>query len=107
MVGAWFGATYRPTLRRGQMRLGPPSVGRRARSGTRILRGYVGGSETVRNGAGGGARLPSSADGDGSDAVGRVDFRAGLYGRYVSRFKGIRAGAGECVWWDHKYLPLL
>jgi 2-polyprenyl-3-methyl-5-hydroxy-6-metoxy-1,4-benzoquinol methylase len=39
----------------------------------------------------------------------RADFRDGLYGRYVSAFKGERQAAGEPsgVWWDHKYLPLL
>ena len=37
------------------------------------------------------------------------DFRASLYERYVSGFKGmpdLRA-EGSFVWWDHKYLPLL
>lgn len=38
-----------------------------------------------------------------------ADFRDGLYGRYVSAFKGERQSAAEpsFVWWDHKYLPLL
>ncbi len=37
------------------------------------------------------------------------DFRAALYGRYVSGFKGEAYSGGEpsLVWWDHKYLPLL
>ena len=38
------------------------------------------------------------------------DFRAHLYRRYVSTFKGEPtdlAGEGAFVWWDHKYLPLL
>ncbi len=39
------------------------------------------------------------------------DFRAALYARYVSGFKGAAnvGGAGEVsfAWWDHKYLPLL
>ncbi len=43
-----------------------------------------------------------------SVATGR-DFRAALYGRYVSGFKGEPNLAGEVsfAWWDHKYLPLL
>jgi SAM-dependent methyltransferase len=37
------------------------------------------------------------------------DFRAALYGRYVSAFKGEPSLVGEpsFAWWDHKYLPLL
>jgi SAM-dependent methyltransferase len=37
------------------------------------------------------------------------DFRAALYGRYVSAFKGeaISGGDASFAWWDHKYLPLL
>src|SRR6266851_4742596 len=37
------------------------------------------------------------------------DFRAALYGRYVSTFKGEPnlGGAASFAWWDHKYLPLL
>jgi SAM-dependent methyltransferase len=39
------------------------------------------------------------------------DFRATLYQRYVSEFKGEAnlGGSGEAsfAWWDHKYLPLL
>ena len=37
------------------------------------------------------------------------DFRAALYGRYVSAFKGEPDLVGEpsFAWWDHKYLPLL
>src|SRR5436309_248437 len=36
-------------------------------------------------------------------------FRATLYGRYVSTFKGEPAPVGEpsFAWWDHRYLPLL
>jgi SAM-dependent methyltransferase len=37
------------------------------------------------------------------------DFRAALYGRYVSTFRGESALGGDAAfaWWDHKYLPLL
>src|SRR6266851_7385137 len=37
------------------------------------------------------------------------DFRAALYARYVSDFKGEadRDGEASFAWWDHKYLPLL
>jgi SAM-dependent methyltransferase len=37
------------------------------------------------------------------------DFRAALYGRYVSGFKRESTWEGEpsFIWWDHKYLPLL
>src|SRR5215212_11190511 len=36
------------------------------------------------------------------------DFRAQLYERYVSTFKGADlATEGAFDWWDHKYLPLL
>jgi len=37
------------------------------------------------------------------------DFRAALYARYVSEFKGEanRDGEASFAWWDHKYLPLL
>ena len=35
------------------------------------------------------------------------DFRAALYGRYVSTFKARTASAPSAAWWDHKYLPLL
>lgn len=36
------------------------------------------------------------------------DFRAGLYERYVSAFKGASLNAEPSfAWWDHKYLPLL
>jgi len=35
------------------------------------------------------------------------DFRATLYGRYVSTFKAHSLSAPSTVWWDHKYLPLL
>jgi cyclopropane fatty-acyl-phospholipid synthase-like methyltransferase len=35
------------------------------------------------------------------------DFRATLYGSYVSTFKGQRSAPPSTVWWDHKYLPLL
>jgi SAM-dependent methyltransferase len=37
------------------------------------------------------------------------DFRAALYGRYVSGFKGAANVGSEpsYAWWDHKYLPLL
>jgi SAM-dependent methyltransferase len=37
------------------------------------------------------------------------DFRAALYGRYVSTFKGEPALVAEpsFAWWDHRYLPLL
>jgi SAM-dependent methyltransferase len=34
------------------------------------------------------------------------DFRAALYDRYVSTFKGL-GGEASFAWWDHKYLPLL
>src|SRR5712692_9347044 len=39
----------------------------------------------------------------------RGDFRAALYGRYVSTFKGEPTLVGDpsFAWWDHKYLPLL
>jgi len=42
-------------------------------------------------------------------AVQQGDFRAALYGRYVSAFKGDANLGGDpsLVWWDHKYLPLL
>jgi SAM-dependent methyltransferase len=35
------------------------------------------------------------------------DYRATLYGHYVSAFKAQSAAAPSSVWWDHKYLPLL
>jgi 2-polyprenyl-3-methyl-5-hydroxy-6-metoxy-1,4-benzoquinol methylase len=36
------------------------------------------------------------------------DFRATLYGRYVSTFKHVRnSNEASSTWWDHKYLPLL
>ena len=35
-----------------------------------------------------------------------TDFRAALYDRYVSTFKGLNAEP-SFAWWDHKYLPLL
>jgi SAM-dependent methyltransferase len=35
------------------------------------------------------------------------DFRATLYGRYVSTFKAQSASAPRTAWWDQKYLPLL
>src|SRR6266516_2264173 len=38
-----------------------------------------------------------------------ADFRAALYGRYVSGFKAEAKLDGHVsfAWWDHKYLPLL
>ena len=40
---------------------------------------------------------------------GNTDFRAALYDRYVSTFKGGARLTAEpsFAWWDHKYLPLL
>jgi SAM-dependent methyltransferase len=35
------------------------------------------------------------------------DYRATLYGQYVSAFKAQSAAEPSSVWWDHKYLPLL
>lgn len=35
------------------------------------------------------------------------DFRATLYGGYISTFKAQSASAPSAAWWDHKYLPLL
>jgi SAM-dependent methyltransferase len=45
----------------------------------------------------------------GEPVRGDGDFRAGLYARYVSTFKGEASGHAEpsFAWWDHKYLPLL
>ncbi|MDQ6672762.1 MAG: class I SAM-dependent methyltransferase [Chloroflexota bacterium] len=41
--------------------------------------------------------------------MGARDFRAALYERYVSTFKGDGSPGTEpsFAWWDHKYLPLL
>jgi SAM-dependent methyltransferase len=54
------------------------------------------------------AELPR-AIATGAEGPARSDFRAGLYGRYVSAFKGGQGLTGEpsVIWWDHKYLPLL
>jgi SAM-dependent methyltransferase len=49
--------------------------------------------------------------GNGREGTGRgaaSDFRRGLYGRYVSAFKGERhAPDASYAWWDQKFLPLL
>src|SRR5258708_6213985 len=47
--------------------------------------------------------------GQAESVVDGRDFRAALYGRYVSAFKSQANLAGETsfAWWDHKYLPLL
>jgi SAM-dependent methyltransferase len=49
--------------------------------------------------------------GQADDVAPGGDFRAALYQRYVSEFKGEAnlggSGEGSFAWWDHKYLPLL
>src|SRR5258708_39756242 len=49
--------------------------------------------------------------GQADDVAPGGDFRATLYARYVSEFKGEAnlggSGGGAFAWWGHKYLPLL
>ena len=49
------------------------------------------------------------SDGSTDDLKAGGDFRAALYSRYVSGFKGEANLDGDVsfAWWDHKYLPLL
>jgi SAM-dependent methyltransferase len=35
------------------------------------------------------------------------DFRATLYGQYVTAFKGQSGAQPSTTWWDHKLLPLV